>query len=222
MRAASWIGLAFGLAACAPVVPDSGPGFQDYDSYLAQRTAEAPAFSTDSAAAAIARADAGALPPEGGALPEAPRPRGNAPAGIKIETGEAELAAQTVSDEQDFAAVSARETIESDKARIERNRATYTVDQPAPLPQRDGSGSAVSIVEFALNTTNAPGTPLYKRSRLQLTKPEVACAKFQSSDAAQAAFLANGGPERDRKNVDPDGDGFACAWDPRPFRTALQ
>ena len=32
------------------------------------------------------------------------------------------------------------------------------------------------------------------------------------------AFLEAGGPKRDRKGLDPDGDGFACAWDPRPFR----
>ena len=37
-------------------------------------------------------------------------------------------------------------------------------------------------------------------------------------DQAQQDFLAKGGPERDRMGVDPDGDGFACAWDPRPFR----
>ena len=39
---------------------------------------------------------------------------------------------------------------------------------------------------------------------------------------AQEEFLRTGGPERDKLGVDPDGDGFACAWDPRPFRTALQ
>ena len=28
--------------------------------------------------------------------------------------------------------------------------------------------------------------------------------------------------ERDRMGLDPDGDGFACAWDPAPFRLARQ
>jgi hypothetical protein len=32
--------------------------------------------------------------------------------------------------------------------------------------------------------------------------------------------LSNGGPERDRLGLDPDGDGFACYWDPTPFRLA--
>ena len=39
---------------------------------------------------------------------------------------------------------------------------------------------------------------------------------------AQQAFLEAGGPERDRKGLDPDGDGYACAWDPTPFRAAVQ
>jgi hypothetical protein len=43
-----------------------------------------------------------------------------------------------------------------------------------------------------------------------------------TQDAAQEAFLAAGGPERDRNNLDPDGDGFACWWDPEPFRRAMR
>ena len=30
--------------------------------------------------------------------------------------------------------------------------------------------------------------------------------------------LERGGPQRDRLGVDPDGDGFACSWNPTPFR----
>ena len=44
----------------------------------------------------------------------------------------------------------------------------------------------------------------------------------EADDVAQEAFLAQGGPQSDRKGLDPDGDGFACDWDPRPFRAALQ
>ena len=39
---------------------------------------------------------------------------------------------------------------------------------------------------------------------------------------AQAEFLRRGGPDRDPKALDPDGDGFACSWDPRPFQAARQ
>ena len=250
-------GLIAGLAACTPSVPDSGAGagFQDYGTYLRDRSAAAASaaatpppsapldgFSTGAAAAAIDRA-AGVTPvqPTFGQPTPAPqtpyaqppltaapaattgaRPRGNAPAGIQQETGEVQIVPGNVSDEQDFAAVTQRETIESDKARIERNRATYTVDQPGALPQRQGDAGGGAIVAFALATTHAPGTAVYQRSSLRLSNPQTACNRFASPDLAQEAFLANGGPERDRKSLDPDGDGFACAWDPRPFRTALQ
>lgn len=155
------------------------------------------------------------------------RARGNAPAGIVETTSEMDAvnrkAAEpgSVSDEQDFDAVKSRETIESDKARIERNRATLQVDQPGALPERNGK-SGPNIVEFALSTTHAVGTQMYKRSSLRLTSAAAACGKFPSPDLAQEAFLAAGGPDRDRKGLDPDGDGFACGWNPVPFRQALQ
>jgi hypothetical protein len=44
------------------------------------------------------------------------------------------------------------------------------------------------------------------------------CAAFSSADEAQIDFLTRGGPIKDRKGLDPDGDGYACAWDPAPYR----
>ena len=73
-------------------------------------------------------------------------------------------------------------------------------------------------MEYALSTTHAPGTQMYSRSSLRFTNPDVACARYGSPDLAQQAFLEAGGPERDRRGLDPDGDGYACTWDPRPFR----
>jgi hypothetical protein len=32
--------------------------------------------------------------------------------------------------------------------------------------------------------------------------------------------LARGGPDKDPRGLDPDGDGFACGWDPAPFLLA--
>ena len=95
------------------------------------------------------------------------------------------------------------------------------VIQPSELPTRPGD-TGPNIVEFALATTNPPGAQLYTRSAIRLGSSNAACGKFASPDQAQQAFLAAGGPDRDRKGLDPDGDGFACYWDPRPFRTALQ
>lgn len=230
------------MAACTPTTTSTGPGvgFQDYGSYVRGATAApagAPvtvpppggAFDPAAAAAAIDRAQ-GVAPPVAGTptpLPaaadpalSADRPRGGAPTGIKEESGE--VASHTgISDEQDFAAVSARETIESDKERIARNRAEYVVVQPKDLPQRPGD-TGPNIVEFALATKHAPGVQMYKRSGIGIRSADSACAKYSSPDQAQQDFLAKGGPDRDRMGVDPDGDGFACAWDPRPFRTALQ
>jgi hypothetical protein len=156
-------------------------------------------------------------------IPVAPtgtRPRGDAPAGIQEQSGEVAGIQDNVgiSDEQDFAAVSARESIESDAQRIERNREQYVQIAPGELPQRPASNGP-NIVEFALATTHPVGTAAYPRSGGGGDWAR-ACANFASPDLAQEAFLERGGPERDRMGVDPDGDGFACTWDPRPFRAA--
>lgn len=225
----------FGLSACTPTTsdPGTGVGFTDYNSYIrgaqpvpaGTPTLPPPSGSFDpaAAAAAIDRAD-GTLP--AGTTTELPtatdsssRPRGGAPAGIKEESGE--VSNLGISDEQDFEAVKERETIESDAERIARNRAEYVIVQPQDLPTRPGD-TGPNIVEFALATTHAPGVQMYKRSGVSLRSAEAACNKFASPDKAQQDFLSKGGPERDRLGVDPDGDGFACTWDPRPFRTALQ
>ncbi|MGL4319612.1 MAG: hypothetical protein ACRCS3_02000, partial [Paracoccaceae bacterium] len=100
--------------------------------------------------------------------------------------------------------------------RIARNRSQYEVIQPTDLPQRPAD-TGPNIVAFALATTHGVGQPQYRRSGFG-SNPERACAKFASPDLAQQAFLERGGPNRDRLGVDPDGDGFACSWDPRPFR----
>lgn len=228
--------VALGFAACTPPLPESGAqgvGFQDYGTYInqQQRVASAPTtvtppagtgFSPAGVAAAIDRAEGGTQTTSAAPVfdPNDPnRPRGNAPTRIQEQTSEMQPKAGGISDEQDFTAVSQRETIESDKARIERNRAQYVVVQPGALPQRPGD-TGPNIVEYALATTHAPGTQLHKRTSFRVSDPAGACAKYGSPDIAQEAFLAKGGPERDRLGLDPDGDGFACTWDPRPFRAA--
>lgn len=203
-------------------------------------------FSPDAAAAAIAAAEGGSgsgtgvgggapmnatglvtggqATATGAALPPidpACQGRGQTMAGIEETTSEMNYASGGVSDEQDFGAVSSRESIESDKQRIACNRQQYVVVQPGAIPQRPGD-EGPNIAAYALATTNAPGVKLYTRPPFYLTNPEKACAKFTSSDKAQQAFLAAGGPQRDSKALDPDGDGFACSWDPRPFRAAAQ
>jgi hypothetical protein len=184
-----------------------------------------PAFSTLPGATAVqplqpmtGTQTAAVIPsPQTGTL-DPNRPRGNAPATIQTQTGELQHmgSGTAISDEQDFNAVAARETIESDAARIQRNREQYTVIQPTAVPERTETGP--NIVQYALQTTHNPGTQVHSRSSLRFTDPQAACARYASPDLAQQAFLEAGGPERDRRGLDPDGDGFACTWDPRPFR----
>jgi hypothetical protein len=94
----------------------------------------------------------------------------------------------------------------------------YEFIEPTAVPERVDDG-APNIVTFALQSTNALGQSIYRRSG-NTTAEGLArnCARYGSSDLAQEAFLASGGPERDPKRLDPDGDGFACYWDPTPFR----
>ncbi len=208
---------AMALAACSPPIPDSGV-----------KAGAAPAASTSSASALppAAPVSATSLDANAAIAAETTAMLGldNAPAtGAPLSAmapDAATAAPVSLSDEQSFAAVSERESIESDAARIDANRAQYVVIQPTELPPRpDGTGA--SIVAFALATTNDPGQPLYSRVGIAAnSRFERACAKHGSPDRAQEAFLDAGGPERDRYGMDPDGDGFACQWDPRPFRAA--
>ncbi|UWQ92477.1 hypothetical protein QEZ52_06825 [Aliisedimentitalea scapharcae] len=124
-----------------------------------------------------------------------------------------------ISDENDFAAVSSRQTIQSDADRIAQNRSQYTIVQPTALPSRTNTGQP-NIVKYALATSNPKGTRVYTRAGINMAaRNHRNCAGYASPDQAQMDFLAKGGPQRDRMALDPDGDGYACSWDPAPFRT---
>ncbi len=105
----------------------------------------------------------------------------------------------------------------------------------AQLPQRDtvpqvqvadaelGTAGGPNLFAYAISTTHQVGTQRYTRSHpLRWRRWEAACRQFTSQDLAQEAFLAAGGPEQDPNHLDPDGDGFACWWDPAPFREAAR
>lgn len=208
--------LLLGLAACAPQVPSSvepsGVGFgspADYAQVQARREAEL----------------------SGSLLPDTPVISGERTGGVGTDVVEITGLPQTaagplradnpgLSDEQSFEAVSNRETIESDAARLARLRAARQVIAPGALPERPRS-SGPNIVAYALQTDNVPGQARYKRSPVNAeARYQRACAQYPSADRAQEAFLEMGGPENDRRGMDPDGDGFACGWDPTPFRAA--
>lgn len=101
--------------------------------------------------------------------------------------------------------------------------AAQPVEQVAakPVPSRPG-GNGPSVVGFALSTSHPVGQAVYPRSNTSAERAARACDRYTSDDLAQAAFLNSGGPERDTQGVDPDGDGYACKWDPERFRKAVR
>jgi len=230
------------VCACAPTIPDSaaGVGFENYADYQRRQavlarpqtssvlppanavSSEPLPSSTGATTAQIPVTDAAAVAAEtqaalrrtaanSGQLPLDASPSNPAPL---------QLNNPGISDENSFEAVGARRSIESDAERIARNRAQYEVVAPTALPARSGT-SGPNLVEYALKTSNSRGQSLYQRSVFNTrAKTERNCASYPSPDLAQSEFLSTGGPQRDRKGLDPDGDGFACAWDPAPFRKA--
>ena len=234
------------LAACAQSIPDSNPeagvGFLSYDAYEVERrrrdaelqamqrtpVPEGQAIASETMTAlAIDRPIAGTAPVSGTIASNGQATAGTEPIQTVAATASGNAATSAIatdnpniSDEQDFAAVSDRESIESDAERLARNRDQYQVVQPGALPERTGT-ERPNIVSYALSTSHPLGTSMYRRSgRSNTDRFNRVCSAYGSSDQAQEAFLSNGGPDRDRKGMDPDGDGFACYWDPTPFRQA--
>ncbi len=222
------------LAACSPPVPESGaaPGYfdsyRDYNDYRLRRDEQlyggrspAPVTTPTTVRPPGQTPVAAAIPP-GRLGGPSPAPVTTAAAEDGDDTARSEVAIDldnpSISDEQDFAAVSNRQSIESDAERLRAQREAYQVIQPTALPTRSGS-EAPNIVEYAISTRNAVGQKIYRRNTIFAGDKYVKnCARYASSDLAQEDFLRSGGPERDKQGLDPDGDGFACSWDPTPFR----
>jgi len=57
---------------------------------------------------------------------------------------------------------------------------------------------------------------------MQLASELQEIAEELSSNQDIGAVVVWGGPKMDPKGIDPDGDGFACYWDPKPFRSVLK
>lgn len=127
-----------------------------------------------------------------------------------------------ISNTQDFSSVSERLSIEDDKALLEAQKSKFTVVEPTAVPERDGN-TGPNVVKFALSTTNKVGEKIYKRfNAMGASASKRNCAKFTTADNAQIEFLKAGGPKRDPKNLDPDGDGFACDWSPETYRKLVK
>ncbi|MET4128641.1 hypothetical protein [Roseovarius sp. MBR-6] len=243
MRSLSLVGVLAVLAACSPAIPDSGPavdpgagvGFGNYQDYQRQKaereaalagaalpppnavsseplgTSAAPASEAERLAADT-RAALGVDPATGREIVQASP--SNPPPAVTNAVG--------ISQENSFDAVGSERSIEQDAARIAQNRAQYQVVQPEAIGPRPGDVGP-NVVAYALATNHPRGTQIYRRVGVNLqAKAERACRSYPSPDQAQLDFLSRGGPERDRLGLDPDGDGYACDWDPAPFRRAVQ
>ncbi|SLN22927.1 hypothetical protein [Pseudooctadecabacter jejudonensis] len=225
------------LAGCASQVPDSGQGvgfndFAEFELDRARREAElrGQVGPTVAPNGAIVTPNASGIGPTGGTGPAATGgvdASDLAAAGIgggPVAAGGGALPVQSgsngdISDEQDFGAVSARESIESDAQRRERQAAAYQLIEVTDLPDRNGN-TGPNIVQYALQAPNNLGESVFNRTGFNAANRFARnCAKYRTPDEAQRDFISRGGPQRDRLGLDPDGDGFACGWDPQPFRT---
>lgn len=234
-----------GLVACAETtVPDSGAGvgFDDYAQYELDRAAREAQLSGSGSTSfgnptPVSAGPLSAIPSTTGTV------AGNgaigsdelARAGIgqtRVQDGSPlsasnldQGAAATnlannpdISDEQSFDAVAGRETIESDAERRAAQAAELIVVEAVPLPENRANTGA-NIVAYALGAPNVKGQEWYSRSILSGdSRFQRNCAAYNNPDEAQRDFLSRGGPDRDSYGIDPDGDGFACGWDPAPFK----
>ena len=76
---------------------------------------------------------------------------------------------------------------------------------------------SINLAVFARSVSNNIGEKIYYRNFLS-NENNSNCKKFSNKNAAQIFFLENGGPKNDYHNIDVDGDGFACKWDPSIYR----
>ena len=87
--------------------------------------------------------------------------------------------------------------------------------QPGDIPDIIAT---VNIAAFARSTINPIGKRIYRRNYIKSNDEPNNCSRFRTKDDSQRYFLANGGPELDPLRLDPDGDGYACFWNPENFR----
>jgi hypothetical protein len=97
---------------------------------------------------------------------------------------------------------------------IENSAQPQSLDTMVPI--NPSMGEEVSeAVDAAENPSSGPvGTRQYDRNFASETRSQLACGRYASAEEAQQAFVAAGGPEQDGQGLDPDGDGYACGWQP--------
>lgn len=192
------------LAACtsAVSVPDNATIYEvpspGYD--VPPTTGTASSFGSQP----LTAGDVGAASSYGGASTAGVSPSVNH-SGTRIGDDRLNLAEFSLEQQKIDAALAEKKLAEA--------RSQLVVVQPSGVPSEI---EGPNIALFAQQSSNAVGESVYPRSRgLRISS---ACRRYNSQDDAQRAFLAAGGPSSDSLGLDPDGDGFACSWDPAPYR----
>lgn len=214
MRIPFLVLVALALAACQPTAVDRqrGVGFEDYTLYQQQRAYLDRPVSAAPTQPRIADAGPYAAPVQTAtAAPAVPQ---TAPQSIAADT----LAA--------LGRGSAAPPAPAPAQLAPAAGAPLSAIGPAPAGAVSAPPAAApaapvgnNVVAYALSTTHPVGQQMHRRTNLFGTaRFQRACAGYASDGLAQEAFLSRGGPDRDPLGLDPDGDGYACAWNPAPFR----
>lgn len=243
MRFLAALGAMCALVACSPEIPDSGAGagvgFGDYGSYMRERSrvAAAPASIVPPPqvvslppqqagsrlqpvqTAGAQQAGAQGAPIQPGTIQASPlaAPMAARPAPQQVAAATSQPGTPGPVSTQDFPTLAAGQQggpvsyPAPAQGRVEMVAASALPQRPSDIP---------NIVEYALGTRQSVGERVWRRTVLTMQNTDRNCRGFVNSDLAQEEFLRRGGPERDPQNLDPDGDGFACWWDPAPFRAA--
>lgn len=221
-RAVSLVIAAAALAGCDNSVPAGGQGYFDppppatYQPAPTAGMVGEPQGQDGTPDDALARDVAAALQatdPQGGTAPA------DATSNPDDILANGDIGIDPNSDSINLAAMSQEQQIRQRAIAQQRREAAQeklVIVEPEPVPQQDIDAN---VVAYARSTTNPVGVKRYNRPafRNRMQSASV-CRRFDSDDEAQRQFLANGGPTTDRYNLDPDGDGFACDFDPEKYR----
>jgi hypothetical protein len=193
------------LAACASnVTVPEGTGVYEVPQGGTASSAGGTGEFTSTIEGALAEPTADGLPPHypGATLPPSPDGTGTA-----LDDDRINLMQWTLEQQKIDAAVA--------QEQLDAARRQLVVVQPGALPNRP---EGVNVALYAQQSTNAVGERVFDRTVGARVAGVGSCGRYRDPDSAQRAFLAAGGPQSDRLGLDPDGDGFACHFDPGPYR----
>lgn len=183
------------LAACT-----SGPVVPEGDILVEVPQAGTTASSQSQGNMDFTRTIEGALAEDGSVIPPGAR-------ATPLNADTLNLTLYTIEQQKIDAAIAQRE--------LDAARAQLVIVEPGQVPQ---ATEGVNIALFAQQTTHAVGESRYGRPVTARVSGSGNCRRFSTPDQAQRVFLSSGGPQRDTYGLDPDGDGFACSFDPTPYR----